>query len=283
MSVAKYRTLNLGFSIPTVGLGTYLLPASQTADIVYSALKVGYRHFDSAVLYRNELEVGAGIMRWIEEDPANNKREDVFYTTKLWNSENGYLNAKTAIARCLQKVSGLKYIDLMLIHSPLEGSRKRLETWKALQEAVDEGTVKSIGVSNYGVHHIEELLSWPELKYKPAINQIEISPWIMRKELSDYCKSKGISVEAYAPFNHGGRFEDPTLVKIAKEHNVTTAQVLVRWNLQHGNIPLPKTLTISRLPSNLDVYDLSLNAEEMKQIDNPEAYEPSDWECTTAP
>lgn len=282
-TVSKYIKLNSGYKIPTVALGTYFLPHSQASNIVYEALKVGYRHFDSAVLYENEKAVGNGIVKWLNEDPENNKREDVFYTTKLWNNECGYDNAKVAIRNCLNKVKDLGYIDLILIHSPLAGPTKRLETWKALQEAVDEGLVKSIGVSNYGQHHIEQLLKWEGLKYKPAVNQIEISPWIMRTELSNFCVSKGIAVEAYAPFNHGGRFELPYLTKIASDHGVTPAQVLIRWSLQHGHIPLPKTATIARLASNLDVYSFELSEEEMKEIDQPNAYEPSDWECTDAP
>ncbi|GMM36326.1 aldo-keto reductase superfamily protein [Saccharomycopsis crataegensis] len=281
MSVEKFITLSSGYKIPTVALGTYM--NSRPQNIVYEALKCGYRHFDTAVLYDNEADVGEGILKWVKEDPINNRREEVFYTTKLWNSECGYSNAKIAIKRCLERVKGLEYIDLLLIHSPLCGPSKRLETWKAMQEAVDEGIVRSIGVSNYGAHHIDQLLKWDGLKYKPVVNQIEISPWIMRTKLANYCRLKGIEVESYAPFNHGGRFSDPVLKKIAANHKVTTAQVLTRWNLQKGNIPLPKTNTIGRLAENWDVYSFQLSDSEMNEIDQPNAYEPSDWECTDAP
>lgn len=283
MTVRKNIKLTSGHSIPTVGLGCYELPRNLTKSIVYEACKVGYRHFDTAVLYQNEFEVGQGISQWLEEDPVNNKREDIFYTSKLWNSECGYTNAKEAIDRCLQKVKQLGYIDLLLIHSPLAGPKKRLETWKALQEAVDQGIVKSIGVSNYGVQHLEQLLLWDELKYKPVVNQIEISPWIMRQELADWCRSHDIAVEAFAPLTHGFKVEDSELGRIAANHNVTPVQVLIRWSLQHGNIPLPKTKTISRLKGNLDVYDFELSEEEIALIDKPDSYDPTDWECTDAP
>lgn len=283
MSVTKSILLSSGNSIPSVGLGCYDIPNRLTEEIVYQACKVGYRHFDTAVLYHNEFEVGQGIQKWIKEDPQNNKREDIFYTTKLWNSECGYQNAKQAIDRCLAKVEGLKYIDLLLIHSPLCGPAKRLETWKALQEGVDAGIVRNIGVSNYGVKHLQELLDWKDLKYKPVVNQIEISPWVMRQELADWCRAHDIQVEAYAPLTHGYKVTHSIISTIAEKYGVLPVQVLIRWSLQKGNIPLPKTKTVSRLKSNLDVYGFELTASEIEEIDQPDAYEPTDWECTDAP
>lgn len=283
VDVPKYYELQDGRKIPSLALGTYDIPNSVTAKVVTEALKCGYRHFDTAVLYGNEREVGQGIVDWINEDKAHNKREDVFYTTKLWNSQNGYNEAKRAIKECMQKVSGLGYIDMLLIHSPLSGQRRRLETWKAMQEAVDEGIVKSIGVSNYGKHHIEELLGWDELKYKPVVNQIEISPWVMRQELADYCKSVNLVVEAYAPMAHGYKMNDPGLREISKETGMNSGQLLIRWSLQHGYLPLPKTKTVARLASNLDVYNHKLSLDQVKRMDHPEAYDPTDWECTDAP
>lgn len=283
IDVPKYYQLNDGRKIPSMALGTYDIPNSKTAEIVTEALRCGYRHMDTAVLYGNEMEVGQGILDWIAEDPEHNKREDVFYTTKLWNSQNGYQQAKRAIKECLEKVKGLGYIDMLLIHSPLSGQRRRLETWKAMQEAVDAGIVKSIGVSNYGKHHIDELLNWDELTHKPVVNQIEISPWVMRQDLADYCKSVGLVVEAYAPLTHGYKMNDPTLKEISKETDLNPGQLLIRWSLQRGYLPLPKTKTVSRLASNLDVYNHKLTEEQIKRIDHPEAYEPTDWECTDAP
>ncbi|EDO18407.1 hypothetical protein Kpol_1013p82 [Vanderwaltozyma polyspora DSM 70294] len=281
--VAKFYKLSNGYSIPSVGLGTYDIPNNVTANVVYEALKAGYRHFDTAVLYGNEEEVGQGIHRWLLEDPENNRREAVFYTTKLWNSQNGYEKATKAIKNCLDKVKALEYIDLLLIHSPLGGTKLRLETWKAMQEAVDHGMVKSIGVSNYGMHHIDELLTWQYLKYKPVVNQIEISPWLMRQELADYCKSNSIFVECYSPLTHGYKLNDQDLKKVANETGKNVGQVLIRWSLQHGYIPLPKTRTINRLKTNLDVYDFNLTSDQMTILDHPLSYEPTDWECTDAP
>ncbi|QLQ79039.1 hypothetical protein HG537_0B03860 [Torulaspora globosa] len=283
MAVQRSYTLSNSVKIPSVALGTYDIPQHDTAKVVYEALKCGYRHFDTAVLYRNERQVGEGIYQWLQEDPKNNKREDVFYTTKLWNSQNGYEPAKRAIRECLEKVQNLGYIDLLLIHSPLSGPEKRLQTYRAMQEAVDEGLVKSIGVSNYGQHHIEELLNWSGLKYKPVVNQIEISPWCMRTELAQWCQNQGIVVEDYAPLTHGYKLKDPQLQKVAQEVRKNTGQVLIRWSLQKGYLPLPKTKTIERLASNLDIYDFELTQKQMQAIEHPEAHEPTDWECTDAP
>lgn len=283
LSVPKSYKLSSGYTIPSVGLGTYELPPNKTAYLVHQALEVGYRHFDTAVLYGNEYEVGQGIKKWLNENPAENKRGDVFYTTKLWDSQHGYEKAKKAIDHCLQEVEDLGYIDLLLIHSPLGAKKLRLETYEAMQEAVDAGKVRSIGVSNYGFQHIEELLNWEKLKYKPVVNQIEISPWCMRQELADFCKKKGILVEAYAPLTHGTKLKDPDLVKVANEVGCDVGQALIRWSLQKGYIPLPKTQSVSRLASNLDVFSFEWTTDQMDQLDKPYAYEPTDWECTNAP
>lgn len=282
-SVPRYYKFSNGVKVPSLALGTYDIPRNSTASIVYQALKCGYRHFDTAVLYGNEMEVGEGIYRWLKEDPVNNKREDVFYTTKLWNSQNGYTQAKKGIAECLDKIKKIGYIDLLLIHSPLSGPQKRLETYKAMQEAVEMRSVKSIGVSNYGKHHIEELLSWKDLVYKPVVNQIEISPWCMREELATWCQSKGIIVEDYAPLTHGYKLKDPELVKVAHEVGRNTGQILIRWSLQKGYLPLPKTKNPDRLPGNIDVYNFELSPQQMEAIEHPEDYQPTDWECTDAP
>lgn len=276
-----YKLLS-GYKIPTVALGTYNLPPAQATKIVKNALTEGYRHFDTAVLYENELEVSQGIVDWLQKNPTI-KRDEIFYTTKLWNSQFGYRNAKKAIQECVDCVGKLGYIDLLLMHSPIGGKKIRIETWRAMQEAVDEGLVKSIGVSNFGVQHLKDLFEWDGLRYRPVVNQIEISPWCMRQELADFCKQEGLVVEAYAPLTHGYKTQDPELVKIANEVNKNTGQVLIRWSLQHGYVPLPKTKTISRLAPNLDVYDFELTDDQMKRLDHPDAHEPTDWECTNAP
>lgn len=282
MSIPKEYKLLSNDTIPTIALGTYDLPKSKTTSIVEKALDAGYRHFDTAVLYGNEYEVAKGISNWLKRNPKV-KRDEIFYTTKLWNTQFGYDNAKKAIQECVACVGDLGYIDLLLMHSPLGGKRLRIETWKALQEAVDQGLVKNIGVSNFGVEHLKDLFEWDGLKYKPVVNQIEISPWCMRQELADYCKSENLIVEAYAPLTHGYKLQDKSLVKIADELKKSPAQILIRWSLQHGYVPLPKTKTTTRLRENLDVYDFEIPEEKMKLLDHPEAYEPTDWECTNAP
>ncbi|KAL6937938.1 hypothetical protein ACO0RG_004463 [Hanseniaspora osmophila] len=289
-SVIPFRLkLNNGTLIPSVGFGTYNLPPTQTTELVYQACLKGYRHFDTAVLYENEKEVAAGIAKYIKEQSEAQKsspesiRKELFYTTKLWNSQCGYSQAKKAIEGCLQKAGPLGYIDLLLIHSPLCGPKKRLETWAAMQEYVDQGKIKNIGVSNFGAKHLDELLGWKDLKYKPVVNQIEISPWLMRQELCDYCKAHDIQVEAYAPLTHGYNIDNPVVTKIAYEKEVTNGQILIRWSMQKGYIPLPKTANVSRLSGNLDVYDFELSDEQMKELDQPGEYQPTDWECTDCP
>ncbi|SCV02729.1 LAMI_0H02410g1_1 [Lachancea mirantina] len=282
-SIPKAYKLSNGKLLPSIGLGCYDIPHGDSSEVVYQALKTGYRHVDTAVLYGNEREVAMGVVRWLKEDPVNNRREDVVYTTKLWNSQNGYANAQRAIKECVAKAGELGYIDLLLIHSPLSGPKLRLETYQAMQEAVDQGVVKSVGVSNYGAQHIEELLSWEGLRYKPVVNQIEISPWLMRQQLADFCKSKGLVVEAYAPLTHGYKINHPNVLKVAQEVGCDPGQVLIRWSLQHGYVPLPKSRSIHRLRGNLESYNITLSQDQMDFLDQPDAYEPTDWECTDAP
>ena len=278
--IGKSIKLNNGTLIPFMGLGTW--EVMNADEVVEEGLKVGYRLIDTAVLYDNEKLCGDGIINYLKKN-TNSKREDIYYVTKLWNNQNGYENAKSAINECLKTVEGLGYIDLLLIHSPCEGKKMRLETWRAMQEAVEKGIVKSIGVSNYGINHLKELLSWDGLKIKPVVNEIEVSPWCMRDELCKFTKENDMQVIAYAPLSHAYRLQDEDAVKIAEKKNISVAQVLIRWSLQKGYIPIPKTKTLSRLPINLDVLIFQLSEDEMKQLDHPNVHDPSDWEVTTCP
>ncbi|KAH3674787.1 hypothetical protein WICMUC_002990 [Wickerhamomyces mucosus] len=283
MSVQKYLKLNSGYSIPTLGLGTWLLSRSEAPELVFQALKKGYRHIDTAILYDNEFEVSEGIAKWLKDDPINNKREDIFYTSKLWDFRS-YEEAKQEIERALEAVEdNLGYIDLLLLHSPNVGPNGRRNAWKALQEVVATGKVKSIGISSWGIHHIEGLLEWDGLKIKPAVNQIELSPWLMRQEIVEHYKKLGIVLEAYSPLAHGGRLNDPIVKAIAEKHGKTPAQILLRWSLQQGFVPLPKTSNIERLDNNLDVYDFELNDSEIENLNHPKSHDNTDWECTTNP
>ncbi|CDR41950.1 CYFA0S08e01926g1_1 [Cyberlindnera fabianii] len=280
--ISKSIKLNSGYSIPTIGLGTWLLSTSEAPSLVYKALDAGYRHLDTAIYYGNEREVGEGIAKWISDDPSR-KRDDVFYTSKLWTF-NTYSRAKEEIERAFSQVEhSLGYIDLLLLHSPMGGPEGRLAGWKALQEAVEEGKVKSIGVSSWGAQHIDQLYAWDGLTIEPAVNQFEVHPWCMRTELSEFCKKKGIHVESYSPLAHGERLKDATVVTVAKKYGVTPAQLLLRWNLQKGNIILPKTSNPDRLSSNLDLFGFELADEDVKLIEHPEVHEPTDWECTNMP
>ncbi|GMG19372.1 unnamed protein product [Ambrosiozyma monospora] len=280
--MSKSIKLNNGTTIPFMGLGTWEI-LHNCPSVVQTALDKGYRMIDTATLYGNERECGQGIIQWLKADPVKNKREDVYYITKLWHQEHGYDNAKAAIKKCLQKVEGLGYIDLLLIHSPCQGKAARLGTWKAMQEAVDDGLVKSIGVSNYGKDHILELLNWSGLKIKPVVNEIEVHPWCMRQELCDFCKSKDIAVIAFAPLSHAGRVNDKSTVEVAKRNRITNGQALIRWSVQKGYIPIPKTKTISRLSENLDVLSFNLSDSDVKTLEHPNVHDPSDWEVTTVP
>lgn len=269
MKVETFSILN-GKTIPAVGLGAYLI--SPAAKLVEQALDIGYRLIDTAQEYGNEREVGEGIAAWLAKDPRN-KREDVIYTTKILNLNQGYARTWNSVKESLRKVEQLKYIDLVLIHDPLTSTRTRLETWKALQEAVDEGLVKAIGVSNYGEHHLKELFEWEGLKYKPIVNQVELSPWLMRSELVDYCHELGVVMQAYCPLTTGAKLNDPTLIKIGKKYNKTAAQVLLRWNIERGVVVIPKSLTLERLKENFQLFDFKLTQEEFKELAHPEAYE----------
>lgn len=271
MALTKNSTykLNSGYEIPVIGLGVYLAEKDVTRDVVYQALKDGYRHIDSAQLYKNEKEVGEGIVKWLKEDPSH-KREDVFYTTKVGTDFQGYEKALASLEESFEKVKELKYIDLVLVHSPKTDKERRLGTYKALQEYVDKGIIRSIGVSNYGIRHIEELLSWPGLKYKPAIDQVEFNPWLLRQELTDYLKKNDIVAEAYSPLTRGYRLDHPDLLKVAANLNKTPAQVLIRWSLQRGYVTLPKTVNLTRLKQNLEVFDFEIDDENYNILTNDE-------------
>jgi diketogulonate reductase-like aldo/keto reductase len=217
------------------------------------------------------------------EDHPELKREDIFYTTKIWHEDQGYENAKQAIELSLKKAKAIGYIDLFLIHSPMTNRQLRLETWKALQEAVESGAVKSIGVSNYSERHLDELLSWEGLKIKPVVNQVELHPWMPRINLVQYCKDRGILMEAYAPITRGKKFNDPILQQVATKHGYTPAEVLIRWSFDRGFIVLVKTSNVDRLKGNFDVLDhVKLDEEDHNLLNFPGSHEKCVvWDPTT--
>ncbi|KAH3671297.1 hypothetical protein OGAPHI_000520 [Ogataea philodendri] len=282
MSGSISYTLNSGNTIPKVGLGVYKTSPEVAENIVYEALKAGYRHVDSAALYKNEKEVCEGIAKWLAEDPAN-KREDLFYTTKVYDDHHGYELTKKSVAESLEKAAKIGYIDLVLMHSPKSDYEKRHGSWKALQEAVAEGKVKNIGVSNYGVKHLNELLAYKDLKIKPAVNQIEVHPWLMRSELCKYCHEQGILIEAYSPLAKARKFDDPDLQTLASKLGKSAGQILIAWSLAKGYVVLPKTETKARLVPNLEVFDIKLSEEDLALLEKPNEYFTTGWDPTVYP
>lgn len=256
--------LNNGELMPALGFGTWQTPDGEVAEeSVYNALKAGYRHIDTAAVYGNEGSVGDGIKR------SGVAREDIFLTTKLWNDAHSYEGAKKAIDESLEKLQ-VEYLDLYLIHwpNPLairdaweEGNA---QAWKAMEEAVAAGKIKSIGVSNFHKHHLDALLKTAEIK--PAINQIYASPSDPQAELKAYNDSLGIVTQAYSPLGTGTILDNADLKKIAETYNKSIAQVAIRWSIQSGYVPLPKSVTKSRIIENFDVFDFELSDADMNKI-----------------
>ncbi|CRJ80310.1 putative oxidoreductase like protein [Verticillium longisporum] len=254
--------LNDGNFIPAVALGVYKAPNGQeTEDAVTAALDAGYRHIDSAARYANEEACGRAIRRWLER--TGTPREEVFVCSKLWDADHGYEATFEALCTSLDKF-GLDYLDLYLLHSPADDDEKRLASWRALETAQRLGKVKSIGVSNFGVAHMQDLLE--KARVVPAVNQVEVHPFCQREELVKLCADQGIKIEAYSPLARGNKLEDPTINAIAKKYGQTPAQILLNWNAARGNIVLPKSLTASRIQSNLESFEFTLAQEDIETI-----------------
>lgn len=248
-------TLNNGLRIPVIGFGTWQTPSGDVAkNAVMDALKAGYRHIDTAAVYRNEESVGEGIRE------SGVPREEIFVTTKLWNTEHTYEKAKAALDTSLKKL-GLDYVDLYLIHWPNpidyrdDWALSNAEAWRAMEEAYEEGKVKSIGVSNFLPHHLDELFK--TAKIKPMVNQIYLNPSDMQDDVVAYNKEHDIITEAYSPLGTGSIFEIGELQEIAKVYNKSVAQVVLRWSLHHEFLPLPKSVTTSRIIENYDILILT--------------------------
>jgi len=224
-----------------------------------AAFKSGYRHVDSAVMYRNEDKVGEAIVK------SGLKREDVFVTTKVSSRYAGFDKVKAKVDESLEKL-GSSYIDLYLIHDPLMGKIKRLEAWKALIEAKAAGKIRTIGVSNYGVPHLEEI-KHAGLEI-PSLNQIELHPLCQQKPIVEYCEANGIVIEAYCPLVRGEFSKLKGLAEMAEKYKKNPAQILVRWSLQKGYVPLPKSAKAERIESNANVYDFELSKEDMAHLDS---------------
>jgi diketogulonate reductase-like aldo/keto reductase len=275
MDINTRISLNNGVEIPVVGLGVYQSPIGEvTRNAVRYALDAGYRHIDTARVYRNEPDVGIAVAE------SGIPREEIFITTKLWNADQGYEPTLAACEKSLERMN-LDYVDLYLIHWPVEGLR--LESWRAMGKLLSEGRCRAIGVSNYMVHHLEELLENSEIV--PAINQIEMSPfnYLMRIETIKLCRERDIKIEAYSPLTQGQKLGDRRLVDIASKYNKTAAQILIRWSLQKDFIVLPKSVHQNRIIENAAVYDFIISAEDIEILDGLNENLATGWDPTNAP
>lgn len=249
--------LHNGVKMPYLGLGTYQSDNErEVVEAVSHALEIGYRHIDTASVYANEEGVGRGI---IESSIA---REDIFVVTKVWNSDQGYESTLEAFEASLGRL-GLTYLDLYLIHWPVRGKYK--DTWRALEKLYHEKRIRSIGVSNFMKHHLEDLLI--EAEVVPMVNQMEFHPYVVQQDLVDFCTSKGIQYEAWSPFMQGKVFTLDICNELAKKYNKSVAQVILRWNLQKGVITIPKSVKKERIESNADIFDFEISAADIAYLD----------------
>ena len=270
---APALALNTGASIPQLGLGVWQTPRGETTrNAVTAALRLGYRHVDTARVYGNEQDVGAAVRS------AGVPRAEVFVTTKLWNDDQGYDRALAAFDASLARL-GLDYVDLYLLHWPVAG--KRLDSWRALERIAAEGRAQAIGVSNFLTGHLEELLA--HAKIIPAVNQIELSPFLQQRETREFCATHGIVVEAYSPLTHGQRLGNPVVVDTAARIGRSPAQVLLRWAVQHGLVVLPKSTREARIQENGAIFDFVLDAAAMAALDGCEEGLATGWDPRQQP
>ncbi|MFF2857822.1 aldo/keto reductase [Peribacillus sp. NPDC058002] len=254
-------TLHNGVKMPWFGLGVFKVEEGpELVNAVKVAIKHGYRSIDTAAIYENEEGVGQGIREGIKE--AGISREDLFVTSKVWNADLGYESAIAAYEKSLKKL-GLDYLDLYLIHWPVEGKYKA--AWRALETLYKEGKVKAIGVSNFQIHHLKDLMEDAEVK--PMVNQVECHPRLTQKEVQAFCKEQGIQLEAWSPLMQGELLDNDVLQAIATKHGKSVAQVILRWNIQNGIVTIPKSTKEHRIVENSSIFDFELTEEEMNQID----------------
>lgn len=251
-------TLKNGVEMPIIGLGVYKAEdGDQVKDAILAAIDAGYRHIDTASFYGNEKGVGEAIRA------SDVPRESLFITTKVWNDDLGYEETLKAFEISMDNL-GLDYLDLYLIHWPIEG--RYTEAWKAMEKLYADGRVKAIGVSNFHRQHLEEVFSM--CRVKPMVNQLEYHPHLAQKEMHEFCKMHGIQLEAWAPLKRGGLFEEPIIQALVEKHGKTPAQIILRWDIQNRVSTIPKSVTPSRIQENIDVFDFELSDADMKKIDS---------------
>ena len=257
LSIQSTVTLNDAVAMPLLGFGTYQISSGAGClRALTHALKCGYRHIDTAALYGNEADVGRAVR------DSGIARSEVFVTTKLWNSDHGYDSTLKAFERSRSRLE-LDSIDLYLIHWPEPG--KRLDSWRAMAQIRKQGRCRSIGVSNYTVKHLEELLRDSDVV--PSVNQVEFSPFLFQRDLLRFCEARSIQLVAYCPLTRGDKLKHPVVAAVARKHAKSSAQVLLRWALQHGIAVIPKSSRPERISENAGVFDFALDAEDLAQLD----------------
>ncbi|RRD31235.1 aldo/keto reductase [Streptococcus minor] len=263
-------TLSNGVQIPKIGFGTWQIPdGTEVYNSVSHALKVGYTHVDTAQIYRNEEGVGRAIA------DSELAREKIFLTTKIWNDKHDYELAKASIDESLEKLS-VDYVDLLLIHWPNPIALREKDAWKAgnagawkaMEEAYKLGKVRAIGVSNFMIHHLEALFETAEIK--PHVNQVLLAPGCPQEELVSFCRQHGILLEAYSPLGTGSIFDNPIAQELAQKYGKSIAQIALRWSLQKGFLPLPKSVTPKNIEDNLQIFDFELSTEDIARLDKVE-------------
>ena len=255
MNLNSKAKLNNGVEIPLLGLGVWQVPPGETTEnAVLWALEAGYRHVDTAAIYKNEESLRNSIKK------SGIQRKEIFVTTKLWNDDHS--DPVKALDTSLKKL-GMDYVDLYLIHWPVE--KVRIKTWKTLEELYKKGKCRTIGVSNFTIKHLEELLKNTEIV--PTINQVEFNPYLYQKELLEYCRKKEIQLEAYSPLAQGKRLEDPKLIEMADKYMKSPAQIMIRWALQHDLVVIPRSKNKERIIENSRVFDFSISEDDMERLD----------------
>src|SRR5882757_5541917 len=254
---APFVTLNDGNSIPAVGFGVFKIPPSDTEQAVSTALQAGYRHIDTAAMYKNERESGRAVAE------SGVPRDELYLVTKLWNADQGYDSTLAAFDASMDRL-GIDYLDLYLVHWPVPQRNKFVDTFKAFAHLRDQGRIRSIGVSNFEPEHLTVLIDATGIV--PAVNQIELHPRFSQTELREVHSQRGIATEAWAPLGQGALLTHPTVTAVAETTGRTPAQVLIRWHIQLGNIVIPKSVHPERIASNFDVFDFELSADGMASI-----------------